>query len=208
MLYKTKQKKIWDPTKWRPYSKEEEYTKVKGGKNQNETWFAENREAKVGRFKRSIFIIRREQEVLRLKISMHNTKRVTSLNDANNGLDNLSRISLTVMTFLRDSIKQLTTFAKLHHKVHASSILVRAVYPDNVGVFRQVMHYLDLPQNVIAIFLTKKLPFGYRFAGKLLTRLAMSTEESGSKLSLSEHTIKNVIVFQVLGLVRENPTGS
>lgn len=63
MLYITTQKKDWECHKVETlfkclllYAKrpgpqtreEEEYAKVKGGKNQNETWFAENREAEIG----------------------------------------------------------------------------------------------------------------------------------------------------------------
>jgi hypothetical protein len=92
--------------------------------------------------------------------------------------------------------------------MHVFGVLVRTLYTDNVGVFRQVMHYLDLSQNVVVIFLTKELPFGYGFAGKLLTCLFMGTEESGSELALSKDLTKKVIVFNVFGLVRKNPSGS
>ncbi|WVY95848.1 hypothetical protein V8G54_027999 [Vigna mungo] len=98
------------------------------------TWLVEDREAKIRGLHLGIFTRGIKQEILRLEIPMHNTKRVARLHHPNNGLYQLCSLSLAVMPLLNDPVKKLTSGTQLHHKVHEHRILVRPLYLNNVGM--------------------------------------------------------------------------
>nr|GMD05789.1 hypothetical protein Iba_chr06bCG9800 [Ipomoea batatas] len=98
-------------------------TRIRCPRNKKITWFVENREAKISGFESSIFIRTKEQKVLGLEISMHDTQRMASLHHPNNGLEQLSSLPFTVMPLLHNPVKELPTSTELHHYVHIQSIL-------------------------------------------------------------------------------------
>jgi len=128
--------------------------------DRNLTWLIKDRQAKIGGFELGIFLNSVKEKVLGLEVPVHDSKRVTSLDNLNNGLDELGGLTLTVVALLNDPVEELAALAELHDEVDGGGVLVGAVDPDDVGVFGEVVHYLNLPPNVIVVLLAEKLPLG------------------------------------------------
>ena len=95
---------------------------------------------------------------------MHDAKRVTSLNNTHNDLDQMSGLALTVVAPLNDTIEELTPSAELHDQVDEDGVLVGGFDLDDMGVFGEVMHDLNLSQNVVVVFFAHQFPLWNGFA--------------------------------------------
>lgn len=122
-----------------------------------ETWLVEDGQTEIGGLELSIVMRAIEQEILRFEISMHNTKRMTSLNNTENGLDQLSSLTLAEMSLRNDPIEKLTTFADLHNNVNKDGVFVSALDPNNVWVLGEVMHDLNLSPHILVVFAANEL---------------------------------------------------
>ena len=162
---------------------------------------------KIGGFKFSILLNAVKQEVLRLEVPMHHPKRVTRLNNLNNGLYQLRSLPLTVMPLLHDPVKELATFAELHDEVNSKRVLEGAGDSDHVGVLGEVVHYLNLPPNVVVVLLAEELALGDRLAGVGAPRGLFRAEEGCPELTLTQFSTQHVQGREVRGSVRENPCG-
>jgi len=122
------------------------------------TWLVKDRETKIGGFELGIFLNSVEEKVLGLEVPVHDSKGVTSLDNLKNGLDEVGGLTLTVVALLNDSVEELASLAELHDEVDGGGVLVGAVDPHHVRVFREMVHYLNLPPNVLVVLLAQKLP--------------------------------------------------
>ncbi|KAG9149171.1 hypothetical protein Leryth_003153 [Lithospermum erythrorhizon] len=73
-----------------------------------------------------------KQEILRLKISMHDSKRMAPFNNLNNCLHQFSCFLLTIMTLLDNPIKKLPPLTNLHHNMDNNIILICSLDPNNL----------------------------------------------------------------------------
>ena len=89
---------------------------------------------------------------------MHDPKRVASLHNLNNGLDELRSLALAVVPLLHNPVEQLPSLAELHDEVDGGGVLVGAVDANDVGVLGEVVHYLNLPPYVVVVLLAEQLP--------------------------------------------------
>jgi len=136
---------------------------------------------------------------------VHDSKRVTSLDNLNNGLYQPRRLSLTVVALLDDPVEELATLAELHHEVHGGRVLVRTLDANHVGVLRQVVHYLNLPPHVLVILLAQKLPLRNRLARELSPSRPVRAQERRPELPLPQFPTHLVHLPDVLRPVRQNP---
>lgn len=136
---------------------------------------------------------------------MHNSKRMTRFQNTYNNPNKLSRFSLTVMPLLNDPIKELSTLTKLHYQVNRDRILISALDSDDVGMFRQMVHYLNLPPNIVIVFFAKKLALRDGLAGVIVASLLVSAKKSCAKLALAQLFAKGVEIGEGWGPIRENP---
>ncbi|KAF7840197.1 hypothetical protein G2W53_008679 [Senna tora] len=134
--------------------------RLKEEKDEEATWFVKYRQPEISCLKFSILFDAIKQEVLWFKVSVHNPKRMTRFYNLNNSTDYLGRLPLTVMPFLHDPIEQLPTFAQLHHQVNRNIILKRTMDSDHMRMLGQVVHYLNLPPNVVVILFADELALG------------------------------------------------
>nr|AFK48849.1 unknown [Lotus japonicus] len=117
------------------------------------SWLVEHRETEIGGHHLSIFARGIKQEILRLKIPMNNPKRVTSLHNPHNSLNQFGSLSLTIMPLLNNPIKKLTTSTKLHDQMHKHRILIGPLNLNHIRMLRQMAHDLNLPPHIIIILL-------------------------------------------------------
>lgn len=117
------------------------------------TWLIENRQAKIRGLKLGVLIGGVEEEILRLEITVHDSKRMASLDHTNNRLHQLSSLLLTVMALLHDAVEELAAAAQLHDQMHEHVVLEGALDPHDARVFGEMVHDLDLPPHVVAVFL-------------------------------------------------------
>lgn len=149
------------------------------------TWFEEDRETKINGLEGKIIILVNQQEVLRLQISMHNPKRMASLNNPNNNPGQLSGPPLTVVSPLDNAVEELAAGAKLHNNMDIERILISTFDGDNVLVTSQMVHYLNLPPNILNILSGDQLPLRDRLAGVLGPRRVLDAQIGCPELPLS-----------------------
>lgn len=148
-----------------------------------------------------------EQEVFRLEVSMHNPKGMTSLNKSNNDLCQLSSLSLTVVAFLDNPIKELSTLTELHYKVNTDRVFIGTFDLDNMRILREMVHYLNLPANILVVIGAEKLAFWDGLAGIGVAGGLVSAEKGGSELALPQFSTQGVELCEVLGPMWEDPCG-
>jgi len=68
---------------------------------------------------------------------VHDAERVASLHDPDNGLDELRRRALAVVSLGDDAVEELAAGAELHDDVHEERVLVGAADADDVGGARR-----------------------------------------------------------------------
>ena len=91
---------------------------------------------------------------------MHDAERVASLHDPDNGLDELRRRALAVVSLGDDAVEELAASAELHDDVHEERVLVGAADADDVGVLGEVVHDLDLAVHVLVVLPAQQLALG------------------------------------------------
>uniref|UniRef100_A0A5K0Z1X1 Uncharacterized protein n=1 Tax=Nymphaea colorata TaxID=210225 RepID=A0A5K0Z1X1_9MAGN len=145
----------------------------------------EDGEPEIDRLKRGFFAGVREEEVLRLEVSVHHAGGMAGLDDADDGPDEPGGLALAVVSLLDDPVEELPAGAQLHHKVDEQRVLVGAHDGDDVGVVPEVAHYLHLPPDVLVILRADELPLGNGLAGELLASDLVDAEVGGAELSLT-----------------------
>ncbi|RDX78880.1 hypothetical protein CR513_40771, partial [Mucuna pruriens] len=148
------------------------------------TGLVENRQAKIGGLKLSILVNGIKEKVFGLEVPMHDSKRVTGLDNLDDGLDEGSGLPLAVVALLHDPIEELPTLAQLHDQVHRRGVLVGPFYANHVRVLRQVVHYLNLPPHILVVLLAQKLPLRNRLARKLPPTRSPRAQKRRSELPL------------------------
>lgn len=136
---------------------------------------------------------------------MHDSKRMTRLQNTDNDPNKLGCLSLTVMSLLNDPIKELPTLTKLHYQVNRDRILISALDSDDVGMFRQMVHYLNLPPNIVIVLFAQKLALRDGLTGVIVASLLVSAKKSSAKLALAELLAEGVEIGEGLGPIREDP---
>lgn len=76
----------------------------------------------------------------------------------------------------------------------------------NIGMLREVVHYLDLPPDVLIILPTYKLPLGDRFACILGIVRLVSAHIGGAKLTLAQLLANLIEISYIGGFMREHKT--
>ena len=148
------------------------------------TWFEECGQAKVDSHKGSIIILIEEKEILRLKVSMHDSMRMACLNNTDDGSDEISRFLLTIMTMFNNPVKKLSPGTKLHDQINMGSIFIRSFNGNNVGQSGEMMQDMDLSSDIFNVFSNHKSDLGDGFAGIFFVCGFLNTEISDSKLTL------------------------
>lgn len=152
------------------------------------TWFEKHRETKISGLKRRILIFTKEQEILRLQVSMHDSHSMTVMNHRNNLPANIRRSSFGVMSLNNYPVKKLPAGTKLHHKINRVSILISTFELNNVTVAGKMMHDLNLTANIIDIVTVYEFACGYWFASELFLGDFMGYQISNAELATAEFT--------------------
>lgn len=90
------------------------------------------------------------------------------------------------MSSCNNPIKQLTTLAKLHHKVHSSVILISILQANDIRVGREVAHDINLAADVLNVHRRPKLLLRYRFTSEDLAGGVISAEVGHAKLATAK----------------------
>ncbi|CAA7403440.1 unnamed protein product [Spirodela intermedia] len=134
------------------------------------TGLEEYGESEIDGLEGGVVVLVREQEILRLEISVHDAEGVTGLHDPDDDPDQLRRLPLAV----------------LHDDVDVEGVLVGALDGDDVLMAREMVHYLDLPANIIHVLLADQLPLGDGLAGVVDPRGDLRAEIGGAELPLTQ----------------------
>jgi hypothetical protein len=164
----------------------------------------ENGETKVNSLERGLLLLVDEEEVLRLEIPMHDAHGVADLDDADDDPGELGGLPLGVVAPLHDPVEELPAGAELHDEVHSDGVLVGALDADHVGVAGEVVHYLDLPADVLDVVVGDELPLEDGLARELPAGAALHAEVRGAELALPEPPAQAVLLLEVLRLALEH----
>lgn len=74
-------------------------------------------------------------------------------------------------------------------------------------VLRQMVHYLDFSPNIVVVLLAEEFALRDGLAGVVKACALLGAEIRRSKLALPEFLADCVIMSEVLGVVRKNPSG-
>ena len=135
---------------------------------------------------------------------MHDAERVASLHDPDNGLDELRRRALAVVSLGDDAVEELAASAELHDDVHEERVLVGAADADDVGVLGEVVHDLDLAVHVLVVLPAQQLALGDGLARVLGAVGLAHALVCGAELPLPELLADAVVVPHVRRLVRQH----
>ena len=128
----------------------------------------------------------REEEILWLKVSMHNTKRMTGFHDLNNGPNQVTSFPLAIMAFLNDPVEELSPCTKLHDHKYIRRILICTLNGHDVALPRQMVQDLNLSPHVFHILGRDELPFRYGFASILCACGSLHAQVSRAELALTQ----------------------
>lgn len=104
------------------------------------------------------------------------------------------------MPLLDDPVKELAAGAELHDEVHGDGVLVGGLDGDHVGVPRQVVHYLDLPADVLHVVVRHQLPLEDGLAGVLLAGGPVHAQVRRAELALAQPPAQAVLLLDALRL--------
>lgn len=107
----------------------------------------------------SYVVCGRNENILRLQVSVHNPVHMAVFNRRQNLLHVLSGLLLTecVVLIAANFLKKLLASDILHHKVDVLGIIIRLEVLDNIGMIQLIerFHFLDYLLQVILLFLLK-----------------------------------------------------
>lgn len=135
---------------------------------------------------------------------MHNPKRMTSFDNANDNFGQLSGLPLGIMTSLDNPIKELTSGTKLHNNMDIKGILVSTLDGNNILMTGQMMHNLNLPPDILDILFGNKFPLGNRFASIFNRGGIVKSQKSSTELTLTELSAKSVYITYVGSLMAQD----
>ena len=135
---------------------------------------------------------------------MHDAHGVAHLDDSNDDPGELGGLPLGVVALLHDPVEELAAGAELHDEMHGDGVLVRAADGDDVGVACQVVHYLDLPADVLDVVVGDELALEDGLARVLLAGGPLHAQVRGAELALPEPPPQAVLVLEVLRLALEH----
>ena len=163
------------------------------------TWFEECGQAKVDSHKGSIIILIEEKEILRLKVSMHDTIRMACANDLYNSLTGSRCRILWVFTPRNDPVEEFTSRAKLQDQMHRMSILIGSHELDNVRWLpRNGFEDLNLGSDIFDIFSACETSLRDGFACEDLSRRFVRTHPRDSELTSAQFFAECVDFSDVL----------
>ncbi|BAT12872.1 Os11g0171601, partial [Oryza sativa Japonica Group] len=145
-----------------------------------------------------------EEEVLGLEVPVHDAERVASLDDGDDGADELRGGALGVVALGDDAVEELAAGAELHDDVDEQRVLVGAADADDVGVLGEVVHDLDLAPHVLVVLPAQQLPLGDGLARELAAARLVHAQVRRPELPLPELLPDAVVVAHVRRLVRQH----
>src|SRR5438067_1766162 len=90
------------------------------------------------------------------------------LDNLENGFGGKCSSSLSIMPSFNNSVEQLAAFTELHYQIDGLFIFKGRNIRDNVWMFGQMSHNLDLPPNIVHVDFRPELRLGYLLAGNIL----------------------------------------
>lgn len=140
------------------------------------TRFEKHGETEINGFEYRILLLIRKEEILGLKVSMHDAIGVTHSDDLGNGSGHVRGRTLAVVATCDDPVKEFATGTELHDEVNVLLVLVTGFELDDVGVVRQRGHDGDLAPHVLHVDGGPELALGDGLAGQLLLRLPVRAQ--------------------------------
>mmetsp|Transcript_3608 Transcript_3608/g.12672 ORF Transcript_3608/g.12672 Transcript_3608/m.12672 type:complete len:225 (+) Transcript_3608:4185-4859(+) len=171
----------------------------------------EGRQPEIRDLERRVFVLRGEQEVLRLEVAVNDSVDMARPHDLEHLPDDGRGILLGVVLLGDDPLEELASRAQLENHLDAGLVLKGSLEQDDVGLVLQQLHDLHLPLDVVDVPLALEARLEDDLHGiRMLRALLGAHSFLGAHISGAKGPAAELLagVVQLLEIGREPEHGS